>query len=127
MTSVELTDRPSTNWAALATTATVPMRSDPVGRAVEAASWFCQHWNVHRDALLVENTMRLIVADVVHRCWFEHQPQLRAQAVSVRIRWTDINTLVIEAWDTPPHQPIGNAPRLRYRLFQTTRLRVGHG
>ncbi|MEU7140416.1 hypothetical protein ABZ942_13270 [Nocardia sp. NPDC046473] len=127
MTSVELTDPPPMDWAALATTATAPMGADPVGRAVEAASWFCQHWNVHQAALLVEKTTRLIVADVVNRCWFEHQPWLRAQAVSVRIRWSDINTLVIEAWDTPPDQPRPDAPRLRYRLFQTTRLRVGHG
>ncbi|WP_405160785.1 hypothetical protein OG203_31000 [Nocardia sp. NBC_01499] len=131
MPFVELTDpsnpAPSTLWAQLATTATLPMQRNPVSEAVEAASWFCKHWNVHQDAPLIKNTMRLIVTEVVNRCWFEHQPWLRAQAINVRIRWSDINTLVIEAWDTPPDQPLHDAPCLRYRLFQTTRLRVGHG
>ncbi|WP_378733309.1 hypothetical protein [Nocardia brasiliensis] len=127
MTSAELTDPPSTNWAAVATTAQLPMRDDPVFHAVEAASWFCKHWNVLQDAPLVENTMRLIVAEVVHRCWFENQPWLRARAIGVRIRWTDINTLVLEAWDVPAVEPGHSAACLRYRLFQATRLRVGHG
>ncbi|QBS41326.1 hypothetical protein DMB37_15545 [Nocardia sp. CS682] len=124
---MEPIDPGSTNWAALATVAKLPMGDDPVFHAVEAASWSCKHWNVHHYAPLVENTMRLIAADVVHRSWFENQPWLRPQAISIRIRWTDLNTLVLEAWDIPADDTGNSTARLRYRLFQATRLRIGHG
>ncbi|MFG1798302.1 amino acid adenylation domain-containing protein [Nocardia sp. NPDC049149] len=69
----------------------------------------------------------VLVADVVRRCWFQGQPWLRAHAVTVRILWTDVTTLVIEAWDVPATEPGQVAIRVRYRLYRMTRLRLRHG
>ncbi|WP_194834886.1 hypothetical protein [Nocardia sp. XZ_19_369] len=126
--TADLTTKPASflPGATLATTVTLPLDRRPVVQAVEEAAWFCEHWNVQYYAALVEQTTKVIVADVVHRSWFEDQPWLRARAVTVRIRWVDPATLVIEAWDLPAARP-GHPPADgRYRLYRMARLRVGN-
>ncbi|WP_156161806.1 hypothetical protein [Nocardia vulneris] len=104
----------------------MPLDRRPIVQAVEDAVWFCEHWGVQYYAALVAQTTKLLVSDVVHRSWFESQPWLRASAVTVRIRWTDPATLVIEAWDLPATRPEHDPAARRYRLYRMTRLRVGN-
>ncbi|WP_280432606.1 hypothetical protein [Nocardia brasiliensis] len=131
MCSVEIADpanQPASflPGAALATTSTLPLDRRPVVQAVEEADWFCKHWGIQYYAALVADTTKVLVSDVVHRSWFDDQPWLRARAVTVRIRWTDPATLVIEAWDQPATEPGDGAAGGRYRLYQMTRLRIGN-